>query len=310
MTYRIALPGSPSGSTSTRPTLDLIDPYSTAVQRSLRRTGLAGYEPSTVAALLTEFERRDPGFSFADIGANIGLYSLLAATMFRPRSVTAFEPTPELADWARRLAAANRAEVGVLQVALSESAGTATLHLADASDVSNSLEAGFKASSSEVVVEVNTLDRVVEMSGNVPDVIKIDVEGHESKVLAGARATIETHRPTIVIEVLNRRGQRPAAEIAAAIDGIEYHCYPLDLDPDWRARPTVEPAPEHQDWLLRADPVDDDFIAAWNRWRSTVAICSAETNSRVPVARTAVAALRRGGVRELVGAVRRRSRRR
>ena len=60
-----------------------------------------------MAALLAAFQRQPPGFHFVDVGANMGLYSAICAVMFEPGRVVAFEPTPEVAEMARRVLAAN-----------------------------------------------------------------------------------------------------------------------------------------------------------------------------------------------------------
>ncbi|MFK7919974.1 MAG: FkbM family methyltransferase [Ilumatobacter sp.] len=300
MTYRIALP---EGGRLT--TLDLIEPNSSAVQRFLRRHGLAGYEPSTVAALLAAFEHAGPGFTFVDVGANIGLYSLLCAALFEPGGVLALEPTPDIADLAERLAAANSLDIDVRRVAASKRSGTAMLNVADTSDVSNSLESGFKASAHSLSVPTMTLDHMMLGAEIAPGVIKIDVEGHESAVLQGARRVLEEHRPVLVVEVLNRRRGRLAGAIAEQLDGLGYHCYELTPSPDWvrHGQPIARNA--HRDWLLVPAPLGDDFIASWSTWRDRVSVCTPDRNSRVPLVRTAQAALRRGGLQEVISAAKR-----
>lgn len=294
MTYRIALPNG-GGRTS----LDIIDPNSTAVQRFLRREALAGYEPPTAAALLASFELAGPGCEFVDVGANIGLYSALCAAMFEPGSVTALEPTPSIAAIARKIADANGLDIDVRQVAASSSVGSASLHLADAADVSNSLEAGFKASEQSVDVETIRLDDLVDTTSAAPLVLKIDVEGHEAAVLTGARSLLERRRPVIVVEVLNRRGGRLAEAISSAIDGLGYHAYELAPTPTWNDHETPVAVGEHRDWLLAPDPIDDGFVEAWTRWADGLRLCTPDRNSRLPIVRTTLAAFRRGGVAEV-----------
>ena len=130
MSYTLPLPGRADR-------LDIVDPNSTAVQRALRRDGLAGYEAVTMATLLTLFEQQAPGFSFYDVGANMGLYSLLCAALFDVQTVHAFEPTPSTAATARRIVRANNANVAVFECALGDENQMAELHLSDASDSSN-----------------------------------------------------------------------------------------------------------------------------------------------------------------------------
>ena len=190
------------------------------------------------------------------------------------------------------------------RVAASSTVGTKELHLAQESDVSNSLEAGFKASSETVVVGTLPLDELVPPSV-FPTVIKIDVEGHEAAVLAGARALIERCRPTLIVEVLNRRGGRLADATAAALDGLGYRCYELAPAPTWETYERVVVRESHRDWLLLPKPVDEEFIDLWKKWHRRTAACTPDRNSRVPVVRSAVAAFRRGGPSEVVASTRR-----
>jgi len=300
MTYRIALPTGGAART-----LDLIEPNTSAIQRFLRREGLAGYEPSTVATLLSVFERAAPDFCFVDVGANIGLYSLLCAAVFDPRRVVALEPAPDLADLAEKIRDANGLTIDVRRIAASSANGTAELHLADATDVSNSLEPGFKSSARSVTVTTSTLDALTVGWSVPPSVLKIDVEGHESSVLTGARGLLEQHRPTMVIEVLNRRGGRLADAISKAVDGLEYHCYELAVDPTWESCDRVSSGDEHCDWLLTPEPIDSNFITSWESWHGRLARCTADQNSRVPIARTVAASFRRGGLSEVFSAAQR-----
>ena len=138
MTYLVPLP---EGGRTDR--LDLVDPFSSSVQRSIRRSGLASFEPETAAALLTLFEQADPDFVLYDVGANVGVYSAMAAAMFRPRAVHSFEPSPTTAEILAKIAWANGGAVTVHECALSDTDGEAALFLSPVSDASNSMVAGF-----------------------------------------------------------------------------------------------------------------------------------------------------------------------
>ena len=302
MTYRIPLPA--GGRTGC---LDVVDPNSTAVQRALRRDGLSAYEPPTVAALLTLFGDAEPGFTFFDIGANMGLYALLAAAMFEPDAVHAFEPTPATASVLRRAVDANGFGIDVVEVAVGDRNGSAELHYSAKSDASNSMVEGFKESSSSVSVTTIRLDDHVRETACDPDIMKIDVETFEPAVLAGAVETIARARPYIVIEVLNRRGHDHGVEITEAMAPFGYSYYELAVTPTWQPQPSVRGRAKsrHNDWLLAPEPLDAGFGDRWSTWRSRLDECGPDRNSRVPILLSVRAAMKRGGVTEVYATARR-----
>jgi FkbM family methyltransferase len=258
--------------------LDIIDGRTTTVQRALRRGGLAGREVSTSAALLALFDGANPGFVFFDVGANIGLYSWLCAALFEPAAVVAFEPSPETAATARAIVDRNGLSVRVEQMAVGAEPGTATLHLSAVSDASNSLAEGFKPSVGTVAVPVTTLDTYVRGSGLVPSVIKIDVESLEPEVLKGARETLQSHRPALVVEILNRQGTDHGPLVAAAMEGLGYSGYRLGPEPRWEPGQRWSGSDDHRDWLLLPSPVDGAFIGRFEDWRARLATCTPDRN--------------------------------
>ena len=300
MTYLIPLPGRTDR-------LDIVEPNTTSVQRALRRSGLAAYEPATVTTLLTLFEDQGDDLCFFDVGANMGLYALLCAAMFQPSQVHAFEPTPSTVDVMRRAIRANRLDIEVVATALGDEQTTAELYLSAVSDSSNSLVEGFKRSTGTVTVPVQRLDDYVAASGARPNVMKIDVETHEPAVLAGATAMLAEHRPYIVIEVLLRGGRDHGIEITEAMAPFGYSYYRLDGTPSWNVEEVVTGTGSgtDRDWLLAPEPLDVDFGERWAAWRSDLADCEPERNSRVPLTRSVAAALRRGGPKEVVATARR-----
>ena len=296
MTYRIPLPKG-----GDRTTLDIVDPFSSMVQRFLRREGLRSYEPETAATLLTLFEMQEGPFVFFDVGANIGLYSHLCAAMFENSEVHAFEPTPVIAEIARSIAYANSIDVQVIEAAVSDEAGTAALHLSNTSDASNSLEKGFKPSSDSLQVDRLTLDEYRRRTGSSPATLKIDVETHEAAVLAGAAELLLADRPFVIVEVLRRKRTEQGKAIQAAFAELGYEFYQLTATPDWvpqaniRGSGTVE-----RDWLLAPSSLPPNFAERWSEWQQRLDQCGPDRNSRPPLGGAAAAAFRRGGATELV----------
>lgn len=302
MSYRIPIP-SPDGPR----TLDVVDPFSSMVQRFLRREGLSAYEPETAATLLALFDVLGPGLRFWDVGANVGLYSHLCAALFEPAEVVAFEPTPDTAEIARAIARANHLDVDVVEVAISDRSGWATLYLSETSDASNSLVEGFKPAAGTVDVATVGLDDVLrERAGRAPDVLKLDVETHEVRVLEGAAEMLREARPYVVVEVLRRRGHDYGPDIERTLEGLGYVYYPLQIPSDWRPRTEVRGSGRiERDWLLAPEPLPDDFVDTFEAWRGRLAQCGRELNSRPPIRGAARAAWQRGGWREVVGSARR-----
>ena len=296
MSYRIPLPDG-----GRRTHLDIIEPNTTAVQRFVRRSGLGQYEPPTAAAMLALCDLAGPGFVLYDVGANMGLYGALAASMFSPRRVHAFEPAPASAAVATRIAKRNDLSLTVHQLAVSDRAGTAELHISPVSDASNSLVAGFRDTEEHIEVETVTLDEVVARTGDRPDIVKIDVETHERAVLDGARSTILEHRPAIVVEVLRRRGHDHGDEINEFLNGLGYSCFELSAQPSWEASPTLHGSgTTDRDWLLVPDRLDARFAERWQLWHDRWLACTADRNPRVPIATSVRAARSRGGWREVM----------
>jgi len=295
VSYRIPLP---EGGRQAR--LDIVEPNSTATQRFIRRCGLGAYEPPTAAAVLALCERAQPGFVVFDVGANMGLYGFVAASMFAPGHVDLFEPTPHAAAAARRIAARNRLPATVHEVAVSDAPGSAELFLSPGSDASNSLVEGFRETEQSIVVPTVTLDDVVARTGRIPDIVKLDVETHERAVLEGARGVIESARPSFVIEVLKRRGRDHGREISEFFAGLDYSCYELSATPSWQRSETVHGSgTTDRDWLLVPSPLDERFPQRWTVWHDRWIACTAERNPRVPLLPTTRAAFERGGVREI-----------
>lgn len=165
-----------------------------------------------------------------DVGAHAGYFALLAAGHLSSGGVVqAFEPVPENARDCREVVGLNQLSdcIRVEQVAMSDSVGTAQL-VTPASSTSGILSSAVRHTeidqNTAIEVPTSTLDRFILDEGNPrPDVIKIDVEGAEALVLRGAARTLDTVRPTVLIEV---HGRQPAADIW---DIASQHAYDVAL---------------------------------------------------------------------------------
>ena len=131
-----------------------------------------------------------------DVGANAGIFSLAAAASNSQAQIHAFEPTPEIAAHFRRTIVLNQLSdrVVIHQVAVARASGTAQLNFFSGefqdNEGMNFITAESKSTTS-VAVPVVSLDEFCAQQGlTVIDLVKIDVQGNEPEVLAGAKGLL------------------------------------------------------------------------------------------------------------------------
>lgn len=142
---------------------------------------------------------------FVDVGANVGTYTVLAGGAVGARTIS-IEPVPStykslidnirLNDISERVSALNTAlgkEIGELNF----TAGLGTV---------NHVVSDGEVCSDAIRVPVNTLDNV--LAGHAPTLMKIDVEGYETIVLAGGHDVLANESLLGVIMELNGSGER------------------------------------------------------------------------------------------------------
>ena len=155
------------------------------------------YEPAKTTALARVLR---PGMTFVDVGGNKGDFALLAAKVTRcDARVLCIEPEPENVAWIRKSVQRNRYRgVEVLPVALAERDGEDTLFLGPKSGWHTLIEDPSLVVG-RITVPTRTLDGVLAERGiEHADVVKIDVEGAEDRVLAGGAATFGGTNPMAV----------------------------------------------------------------------------------------------------------------
>ncbi len=159
-----------------------------------------------------------PGSVILDIGAHIGYHALSFAALYPTCRVIAFEPNPANMERAQRNLALSpdlTARIRMMEVALSDTAGTVAM--SGSSNVEDQTSSGSyidgaskpledavyeKAGFHTFPVKARPLDQLAAEEG-WPRValMKIDVEGAEHLVLAGALDTLRRHHPLLLIEI-------------------------------------------------------------------------------------------------------------
>jgi len=168
-----------------------------------------GFEPQS---LLAWSQIANHG-TVIDIGAYTGLFSI-AAVMLGAVSVLAIEPLPNNLDLLYANMRANGVEFEVIVGAASDHVGEAVLNYNPKVNYTTGGSLNpMKEWYSKLPTDVITIDSL-----NLEHVsaIKIDVEGHEDKVIAGAMHTILRDKPKILVEVLTPEAR---ARVEALLSG-------------------------------------------------------------------------------------------
>lgn len=143
---------------------------------------------------------------FIDVGANLGLYSLVASRLVGPSGrVLAIEPfKPTFARLERNVGLNGAINVTAVHAGISDQNETVTLTMHEDDSRISLHRAGTAADNCAdgESVEAYTLDRVLSDHGfERVDFIKVDVEGAEELVLRGAGKTLDRWHPTILFEI-------------------------------------------------------------------------------------------------------------
>ena len=159
------------------------------------------------------------GMVMLDLGANIGYYTLMAASIVGARGkVYAVEPFPENLELLARNVEANGlgGTVELHQLAISDESGTAELFMGKASNLHSLLR--LEPGQASIMVPTMTLDQF--LAGKAPiEFLRMDIEGAECLVFDGMEGTLGQERPPKML----------------------FEIHPIgDIDPDPRFTPRLE----------------------------------------------------------------------
>ncbi len=183
-----------------------------------RQTGQSSLEMGFVRDQLL---RR--GDTILEIGGHHGKDTVLLSKWVGVEGrVITFEPMPDNVEVISQNVSLNQlGNVEVVPIALGDSVGTANMRRKSNSAVKAQGRGG-------TVVTMSTVDNYCEEHGLTPDLLKVDVEGFELSVLAGAQKTLAESRPSLQIElhcdILGRYDATPE-DIWNVIDRDEYHVW-------------------------------------------------------------------------------------
>ena len=182
---------------------------------------------------------------FVDVGAHVGVFTLIAADLLSEGTVYSFEPLSEhhkrlkynvnINDFENvvmeKTIVSNSTEEKTLKVPVKKvdnnphTKGSGSSSIYESSNSDNLVEYGVPSTKLDKYVEEKGIEKV--------DIIKIDVEGAELDVLNGGAKTIERFRPTVLMEVdlrLLERANRAGKDVIDFWHQRHYSVYRIEHD--------------------------------------------------------------------------------
>ncbi len=155
-----------------------------------------------------------------DVGAHKGVVThMMTKRVGEKGKVIAFEPQKELFEWLKRMIPSFQfSNVTIESVALAEESGTRTLYRAGVTK-SGSLAEDETAHFESISVDAITLDEYCE-SKDLEKIsfVKIDVDGFELQVLAGAEKALRKYMPILLVEI----SDKDLESVSSFLSGIGY----------------------------------------------------------------------------------------
>jgi FkbM family methyltransferase len=165
-----------------------------------------------------------------DIGANTGIYSLIAKSLKPSANVYAFEPIARVFSKLEANIALNGYNITAIKKAVSNENGTAVIFDTNQEHVySVTVNKNLSAAHVPVfesIIDIVTLDCFVEYHKlSKIDLIKIDVETHEPEVLEGFNKYLSLFKPSLLIEILT---DEVGVKVQTLLEGLDYLYFNID----------------------------------------------------------------------------------
>jgi FkbM family methyltransferase len=169
-----------------------------------------------------------PGMTVFDIGANIGFFAVAAANLVgHAGKVVAFEPNPAVVARLKENVEMNGLSDGlkIEQIAVGDFDGTAEFCFALTHLQGRFSDLPYVPHGAESTpVPCRTIDSYVISTGLVPDVVIMDVEHAEGRVLKGMKSVLQHHKPLVFIEM---HGYEAIREAFKRIITADYRLFKL-----------------------------------------------------------------------------------
>lgn len=198
------------------------------IENELYWLGLKGWEPLSVA-IWKELSKDSE--TIIDIGAGGGLFSIVGKSFNRTAAVIAFEPMPASFARLKKNVESNHLDIRLENMAAFDEDGDGLIFCAqtvsdNADQASMNPVRNDKIARRQIEIKKMRMATYIENNGiKKIDLIKIDVETYEPKVLRGFGDYIERFKPSLLVEVLNKE---VANEISEIFSNLPYSFYRID----------------------------------------------------------------------------------
>jgi FkbM family methyltransferase len=215
--------------------------YGSYLENGLYWEGIQGFEPVSLN-LWTQLSKQAD--VIIDVGANTGVFSLVAGAVNPKARIYAFEPVKRILTKLEKNIDLNGFNIKAYGVALSNKKGQATFYdNAGGDDYSASLNPDMNIKNKiETVIETDTLDNFLEPQLIRPDLVKIDVEKHEAEVIEGFIRSITRYQPTMLIELLT---EEIAEKVHEFIKDLPYKYYSISEEQGIKPVDRVHKSPSY-----------------------------------------------------------------
>ncbi len=188
--------------------------------------GLKGWEPISIKLWIELCNNSNIIF---DVGANTGIYSIVAASLRPTSKIFSFEPVERIYEkfqsnilinnflniQAEKFALSDKNGVSILYDFLGDIPLNATLNNKWHSESDARVEKKIKTKRLDDFIDENQIKNI--------DLMKIDVELHEPEVLKGMGKYLEKFKPTMLIEIFNQDMWNQIQEIVGNINYLVFY---------------------------------------------------------------------------------------
>jgi FkbM family methyltransferase len=184
---------------------NLNNPGYTTIENEIFWKGIKGWEKCSVSLWI---DLSKEAHAILDIGANTGIFTLIAAAVNKNAEIYSFEPVKRTSLLLKKnLEINNFKNINFYEKAVSNVTGKSTFYdVTTESQYSSSLNEKMLEGISGTIqyeVDVISLDDLEELKNKKIDLIKLDVEMHEPESIQGMMNILKENLPVFIIEILN-----------------------------------------------------------------------------------------------------------